>query len=146
MQLMDGMPPATNDLDELKLIHRYLFQDVYEWAGELRIVDLRKNVLGAEFFLPVSMIEHAAAYAAQELRDDNLLRGMGRDKFVERIAYHYDQFNTCTRSVRAMVVRNECSGTEPRENPVGNSIGVGFREPQTMRPVEPLPIEATSNP
>ncbi|MFC0456219.1 Fic/DOC family protein [Arthrobacter liuii] len=93
MQLMDHPPKATGNLDELRAIHRHLFQDVYEWAGELRTVDLRKNVEGAEHFLPVSLIGRAAAYAAEELRADNALRGLDLDRFIERLAYHYDQFN-----------------------------------------------------
>lgn len=31
---------ATGGLDELRGIHRHLFQDVYLWAGELRTVDI----------------------------------------------------------------------------------------------------------
>jgi cell filamentation protein len=93
IQLMERPPRATDDLAELRAIHRYLFQDVYEWAGEVRTVDIRKNVEGAEYFLPVSMIGRAAGYAADELRADNSLRGMDRDQFIDRLAYHYDQFN-----------------------------------------------------
>lgn len=93
MQLMEHPPEAAGDLAELRAVHRYLFQDVYAWAGELRTVDMRKNVEGAEFFLPVPMIDRAAAFAAAELRDENMLRGLDRDRFVERLAYHYEQFN-----------------------------------------------------
>ena len=93
MQLMDHPPKATGDLDELRAIHRHLFQDVYVWAGEVRIVDVRKNVEGADWFLPVSMIGRAAGYATEELRSDNHLRGLDCERFVERLAYHYDQFN-----------------------------------------------------
>lgn len=93
IQLMDHPPKATCDLDELRAIHRHLFQDVYEWAGQVRTVDIRKNVEGAEFFLPVAMIGRAADYAAKELRADKNLRGLDRDHFIKRLAYHYDQFN-----------------------------------------------------
>lgn len=93
LELLEYPPPATGDLNELRAIHRELFTDVYEWAGEVRTVDMRKNTEGAEFFLPVSMIERAAGYAAEELREDNMLRGMDRDTFVMRLAHHYDQFN-----------------------------------------------------
>ncbi|HPV81109.1 MAG: Fic family protein [Nigerium sp.] len=93
MQLMDHPPKATGDVDELRAIHRHLFQDVYVWAGEARIVDVRKNVEGADWFLPVLMIGRAAGYAAEELRSDNHLRGLDRESFIERLAYHYDQFN-----------------------------------------------------
>lgn len=93
IQLMDHPPKATGDLAELRAIHRHLFQDVYEWAGAVRTVDVRKNIEGAEFFLPVSMVDRAAGYATEELRAENYLRGMDRDQFIERRAYHYDQVN-----------------------------------------------------
>lgn len=93
LQLMDHPPRATGDLEELRAIHRYLFQDVYPWAGELRTVDIRKNIEGGEPFLPVSMIERAAAHVAAELRTDHHLRGMARERFIERLAHHYDQLN-----------------------------------------------------
>lgn len=93
LQLMDHPPRATGDLEELRAIHRYLFQDVYPWAGELRTVDIRKNIEGGEPFLPMSMIERAAAHVAAELRTDHHLRGMARERFIERLAHHYDQLN-----------------------------------------------------
>ena len=93
MQLMDSPVEPTNDFAELRAIHRHLFRDIYEWAGEVRTVDIRKNVEDAEFFLPVSFIDRAAGYAETELREDNFLRGMSRDQFIDRLAYHYDQFN-----------------------------------------------------
>lgn len=93
VQLMDHPPKPTGDLGELCSIHRHLFQDVYEWAGQLRTVDVRKNVEGAEFFLPVSMIARAAGHAAEQLHDDNSLYGLDRDRFIDRLAYHYEQFN-----------------------------------------------------
>lgn len=93
VQLVDHPVSATGDLDELRSIHRHLFQDVYSWAGQLRTVDLRKNVDGAEFFLPVSMIDRASNYAADELRQDRMLTGLSRDRFIERLSYHYDQWN-----------------------------------------------------
>ncbi len=92
VQLMDHPVKPTGDLDELRAIHRHLFQDVYAWAGEPRTVDIRKNEEGAQFFLPVSMIERAAMFAAGELREDNELRGLPREKFIDRLAYHYDAF------------------------------------------------------
>lgn len=76
VQLMEHPVPPTSDLNELRAIHRHLFQDVYDWAGELRTVDIRKNVEGAQFFLPVSMIGRASVYCAEELRADGELRGM----------------------------------------------------------------------
>lgn len=81
----------TGDLVELQGIHRHLFQDVYDWAGQIRTVDIKKP--DGEWFLPVSMISRSAGYAVDELRADRHLRGMSREQFVKRLAHHYDQIN-----------------------------------------------------
>lgn len=92
-QLMDHPIPGTGDLRELQEVHRYLFQDVFDWAGQIRTVDMKKNEPGSEFFLPVQMIERAAAFAAGDLSNDSMLQGLDRERFVERLAFHYDAFN-----------------------------------------------------
>lgn len=85
---------VTGDLRQLQAIHGQLFQDVYDWAGQLRTVDIRKGTdPAAEFFMPVSRLESGAGFAFAELADENQLRGLDRDRFVERLAHHYDQVN-----------------------------------------------------
>lgn len=93
LRLETDPPEPTRDLTELRAIHRFLFSPMYGWAGELRTVDIRKNAEGAGFFVPVSMIERAVGFVANELHEDNYLRGMNRETFVARLAYHYDQLN-----------------------------------------------------
>lgn len=93
LQLLDAPPPATNDLRELRRIHFHLFQDVFDWAGQLRIIDVRKKVTGADFFLPHGYIENAAAICFKELADEGFLAGLDRASFVERLAYHYEKIN-----------------------------------------------------
>lgn len=85
---------VTGDLRQLQAIHRQLFQDVYDWAGRLRTVDIRKGTdPGAEFFMPVSRLESGAGFAFAELADEHQLHGLDRDRFVDRLAHHYDQVN-----------------------------------------------------
>ncbi|MFF1571336.1 Fic/DOC family protein [Leifsonia sp. NPDC058292] len=85
---------VTGDLRQLQAIHRQLFQDVYDWAGQLRTVDIRKGTdAEAEFFMPVSRLESGAGFAFAELAGDNQLRGLDRDRFVDRLCHHYDQVN-----------------------------------------------------
>ncbi|HWU45697.1 MAG TPA: Fic family protein [Humibacter sp.] len=85
---------VTGDLRQLQAIHGQLFQDVYDWAGQLRAVDIRKGTdADAEFFMPVSRLESGAGFAFAELADEKQLRGLDRDRFVERLAHHYDQVN-----------------------------------------------------
>jgi cell filamentation protein len=93
-ELQERPVRPTGDLDEFRAIHRQLFQDVYPWAGEVRTVDLRKNVAGAEHFLSVGAIDRGSMFAADELRADNMLRGMKREQFIDRLSHHYDQWNT----------------------------------------------------
>ncbi len=85
--------PRTNDLDEILLIHKQLFKDIYEWAGAIRIVDIRKNEADSEFFLVVSKIPLAATYVFTELAKEHFLTGLRREEFVDRLAYYYDQLN-----------------------------------------------------
>ncbi|MDF2558679.1 MAG: cell filamentation protein [Microbacterium sp.] len=93
LQLLDSPVAATNDLHELQAIHRHLFQDLYDWAGDLRTVDVRKNVPGADYFLPYGFIERASGICFAELAADEFLVDLPRDFFVERLAYHYEKIN-----------------------------------------------------
>lgn len=52
-RLTQGCPEGNFDLAHLQAIHRHLFQDVYEWAGELRTVAMYKT----SGFLPPDRIE-----------------------------------------------------------------------------------------
>ena len=83
----------TNDLTELLLIHKQLFKDVYDWAGQIRTVGIKKNADGAEYFLIVSRIYDAAKYVFTELAHENHLKSLLREDFIKRLAYYYDQLN-----------------------------------------------------
>ncbi|RDJ26662.1 cell division protein [Bosea caraganae] len=39
----EGIPDGDFDLNHLRTIHRHLFQDVYDWAGTLRTVEISKG-------------------------------------------------------------------------------------------------------
>ena len=39
----EGVPAGDFDLTHLQAIHRHLFQDVYDWAGEIRTVEINKG-------------------------------------------------------------------------------------------------------
>ncbi len=93
IELVEAGIARTNDLDELRAIHAQLFKGVYDWAGELRTVDLRKNTEGAGFFVMVGYLERAAGFVFSELRHENGLRALDRDRFVDRLSYFYDQLN-----------------------------------------------------
>ena len=77
------------DLTHLCAIHRRIFGDIYDWAGQIRTVAISK---GSMFCLP-QYIESSAAEIFRTLRAENLLRGLDRDVFTERLAYYLGEIN-----------------------------------------------------
>lgn len=82
--------PRTRDLIELRAIHKRLFDKIYDWAGELRIVEIGKS---DEYFLDYTYIGNGARFVFNELSSENYLQGLNRDDFVKRLAYFYEQLN-----------------------------------------------------
>jgi len=73
--------PGVYDLPHLQAFHRYIFGDVYSWAGELRTVTIAKTDV---FCLP----EHLQSYGAEvfgRLAAANGLRGLSREGFVTQV-------------------------------------------------------------
>lgn len=91
--LAQGTIHPNGTLEDLQRIHGTLFRDIFDWAGRIRTIEIRKNVEGSEFFLPSSNIEMGIAWAQEELSRDNMLKGMDLEQFAERLAYHYDNYN-----------------------------------------------------
>jgi cell filamentation protein len=68
----EGLPTGRFDLAHLRAIHRHLFQDIYDWAGELRTVEISKGSSQFQFRrfiesgMPTSIggSSHAIIYAA----------------------------------------------------------------------------------
>lgn len=88
---LDERPEAGRfDLNHIQRIHHRLFGDVYEWAGQVRTVDISK---GDSTFARVEQIERYAGQIARELTQDALLRGKDADQFSERAAYYLAELN-----------------------------------------------------
>ena len=60
----------TYDLAHLCEVHRRIFGDIFDWAGQVRTVSIAK---GSMFCLP-QYIEPSAAEIFRQLRSENLLR------------------------------------------------------------------------
>ena len=84
--------PNVNDisLPALQQIYRYLFQDIYGWAGELRTVDIAK---GSTRFVNASRIEPEAKKLFQQRGQDDNLVGLPRDMLVGRLDHYYCELN-----------------------------------------------------
>lgn len=89
-ELRDNPIPGKFDLEHLKAIHAYVFQDVYEWAGQLRTVTISKN--GDSFAQP-AFIESAGRQIGAAFAKENNLQGLEKPLFVERLAVYYSDWN-----------------------------------------------------
>lgn len=78
-RLSQGVPGGDFDLAHLIAIHRHLFQDVYDWAGELRTVEISKGDSQFQFhrYITTGMQDvHRRLVAA------NYLNGLSADEFA----------------------------------------------------------------
>ncbi|MDR2560077.1 MAG: Fic family protein [Oscillospiraceae bacterium] len=80
------------DLKYLQKIHRFIFEDIYSWAGRIR---------GGTFFFKgeaqfcnADMIYPYAENIIGKLRKESWLRGLNREDFIRRIAYFMSEINT----------------------------------------------------
>lgn len=88
--LLDESPVSPSyDLPHLREIHKRIFGDIYEWAGQIRTVAIAK---GAVFCLP-QYVDSSPTIIFRELHDEDCLRGLRRDAFVGRLAYYLGEVN-----------------------------------------------------
>lgn len=89
-QLSEQPIQGSFDLNHLKAIHKHLFDDIYEWAGELRNIDLAK---GDSYFANHHHIVSAATAVFKRLAEEGRLKGLGIASFSERAAYYLGEIN-----------------------------------------------------
>lgn len=83
-----GHPPY--DLDYMRHLHFLLFSELYEWAGQLRSVDISK---GRTRFCNCGRIIAESQKLFKKLSADNWLKNMSKDEFCEKLAEYYCEFN-----------------------------------------------------
>ena len=89
LELVDKPIQGKFDLQHLCLIHRYIFQDVYDWAGEIRKVDIAKGSM----FCNVKFIESQAAEIFKTLKSEDYLQGLNEENTASRLAYYFSEIN-----------------------------------------------------
>ena len=82
--------PGRLDLEHLQALHRTIFQDVYDWAGEIRNVSIIK---GSTRFAEPAYIEAEAAKLTATMAGEANLQGLSKRQFVERLAHYYAEWN-----------------------------------------------------
>ncbi|WP_114971366.1 Fic/DOC family protein [Rhodoferax ferrireducens] len=82
LELIEAPIEGRFDLAHLCEIHRFLFQDVYEWDGQIRTVDISR---GSSRFAHVPMIDSYLGGELSKLAKENWLRDLPPDRFIENL-------------------------------------------------------------
>lgn len=77
------------DLTHLKKIHHYIFQDIYSWAGQFRMVNISKELL----FCDVNFIEKELNKLFLKLKGENYLKDCSEDNIAAKAAYYLGEIN-----------------------------------------------------
>ena len=85
----DANIAETFDSDYLRAIHRYLFGDVYDWAGEYRTVNISK---GSVFCMWPYIGEQLDALFGM-LAGEGLLEGLPPEAMAARLAFYLGEIN-----------------------------------------------------
>jgi cell filamentation protein len=90
LELIEHPIQGQFDLAHLQAMHRHLFQDVYDWAGQLRTVDISK---GSSRFGNCGMIETYLGQQLAKIAGENFLLGSRPEVFIQRLAYYLGEIN-----------------------------------------------------
>ena len=79
------------DFEHYKAIHHFLFSDLYDWAGQIRTVNISKK--GTKF-TSAENIEAQAALVFKRLKNCNYFKGLAHAEFVDEVVDFYCVTNT----------------------------------------------------
>lgn len=89
-QILEHPCKGNFDLKHLQAIHKFLFRDVYPWAGQLRTVNIAKG----NQFCNYMYLESGSQPIFTKLKDeDKFLIGCGPELIAEKLAYYLGEIN-----------------------------------------------------
>lgn len=87
ISILQQNPISGNfDFEHYKAIHKFIFEDLYDWAGIPRTVDLSKK---GTSFVKAENIEEIANACFNRLKKQNFFKGLAIEDFIERITDFY---------------------------------------------------------
>lgn len=145
----DPLPP-TFDYEHMKAIHRHLFQDVYEWAGQERIgPDSRMTKQGPDVlnyapgdpqaptvaygYYPGPQVREAAEHQYRLLAREQYLQGLERAQFVQQLAEFWGELNVI-HSFREGNTRTQFVFFEQLAEHAGHPLDLSRLSPGTRLP------------
>lgn len=82
------LPPY--DLRYFCQLHKQLFVDLFDWAGQLRTIDISK---GDTRFCAARYIENEADKVFARLQQENFLQNLPLATFISKLAEYYSEIN-----------------------------------------------------
>lgn len=89
-QWLNAPERDTFDFEHYKAIHRFLFADLYDWAGQVRDVNISKK---GTVFCPAEKISEQANRIFLHLKEHSFLCGLAVDSFVVGLVDFYCSTN-----------------------------------------------------
>lgn len=87
--IIDDPVKGNLDLKHLQQIHKRIFDDIYEWAGKLRTVNISKGYMFHRF----DYLEDAANGLFLKLKNEHYLFGKSSEEVTNRLAYYLGEIN-----------------------------------------------------
>lgn len=88
-QLMQNPLDGKLNFNYLKNIHKFMFGDIYKWAGTIRTVNIAKGNL----FCRSEFIEEQMDSIMRNLEKENYLTNLNIEMLAERLAYYLGEIN-----------------------------------------------------
>jgi cell filamentation protein len=131
-RLMEGVPTVDLTPEGYRKIHNHIFQDVYDWAGQYRTVNLAKGkstFCRAEYISPQIDKRFGAIIADRDIKTSAA-------KFAERTAEHLSELNAIHpfregngRTLRAFLEQlGEWAGFPVTSERIGPGAWIGASE------------------
>lgn len=89
-QLYDRPIAGNFDLKHMQQIHKFIFQDIYPFAGAIRTEDIQK---GSTPFASVRYLNENAKDIFSQLKNEKFLNGLKAEPFSERLAHYMAEIN-----------------------------------------------------
>lgn len=85
-----GFRQPPYNLEYMRTLHRQLFSDLYQWAGDLRDLDISK---GGTRFCNCGRIIPESQKLFGGLQQENWLKNLPKKEFCEKLAEYYCELN-----------------------------------------------------
>ena len=90
MELENGIKFENVDFDFYLSIHKYLFQDIYDWAGQIRTTNISKK---GTCFCPYEFIRETGEAIFHKLKHNNYYKDVSERELPSCIAELFDSLN-----------------------------------------------------